>query len=86
MLTAWGFESLHGHQHRKTQMVEKELLLIVEYCEELVQAYGVLSYDTARTCMYAYETLKELVADGDYTKYREWYELNAPLILNEVDS
>ena len=32
--------------------------------------------------MYAYETLKDLVADGDYNKYREWYDLNAPLILN----
>jgi len=67
-------------------MSEKELLLIVEYCEQLVQVYGVLSFETSQTCMYAYETLKELVADGDYNKYKEWYKLNAPLILNGVDS
>lgn len=63
-------------------MMENELVLIIDYCEYLVQMFGVLPLETARTCMYAYETLKDLVADGDYNKYREWYDLNAPLILN----
>lgn len=64
-------------------MTEYELVMIVEYCEELVQALGVLSKETARTCMYAYESLKELVADGDYIKYKEWYAENAERILSE---
>ena len=34
--------------------------------------YGHLDFKTARTCMYAYENLKDLVADGDYNKFRQW--------------
>ena len=49
-----------------------ELVAIVNYCEELILMYGHLDFDTARTCMYAYETLKDLVADGDYNKFRQW--------------
>ena len=51
-------------------------------CEKLVQLVGLLDFDTTQTCMYAYETLKDLVADGDYNKYREWFDLNAERILN----
>ena len=43
--------------------MEYELVAIVNYCEELILMYGHLDFETARTCMYAYETLKDLVAD-----------------------
>ena len=52
--------------------MEYELVAIVNYCEQLVMMYGSLDLETARTCMYVYETLKDLVADGDYIKFREW--------------
>ena len=52
--------------------MEHELVAVVNYCEQLVMMYGSLDFETARTCMYAYETLKDLVADGDYNKFREW--------------
>lgn len=64
-------------------MTEYELTYIVQYCEEMVQAVGVLTYDTARTCMYAYESLKQLVANGDYLVFREWWDQNAINILKE---
>ena len=64
-------------------MTESDLTYIVQYCEDMVQAVGVLAYDTARTCMYAYESLKELVADGDYLEFKEWWNENAERILSE---
>ena len=63
-------------------MTELDLLTIIIECEKLVQMVGLLDFDTTQTCMYAYETLKEMVADGDYNKYREWFDLNAERILN----
>ena len=65
-------------------MTEYDLVMIVNYCEELVMAIGALSFETARTCMYAYETLKDLVADGDYNKFREWHAENFDRILEEI--
>ena len=64
-------------------MTESDLTYIVQYCEDMVQAIGVLSYETARTCMYAYESLKDLVADGDYLAFKEWWDQNADNILKE---
>lgn len=62
-------------------MSEYDLLLIITKCEQLVQMLGLLDFNTTQACMYAYETLKDLVADGDYNKYREWFDLNAERIL-----
>ena len=63
-------------------MTELDLLTIIMECEKLVQLVGLLDFETTKTCMYAYETLKEMVADGDYNKYREWFDNNAERILN----
>ena len=63
-------------------MTELDLLTIVMHCEQMVQMVGLLDFETTKTCMYAYETLKEMVADGDYNKYREWFDNNAERILN----
>ena len=65
-------------------MTELDLLTIVMECEKLVQLVGLLDFDTTQTCMYAYETLKDLVADGDYNKYRECGDLTAERILNNA--
>ena len=48
-------------------------------CEQMVQMVGLLDFET-QDRMYAYETLKEMVADGDYNKYREWFDNNAERI------
>ena len=66
-------------------MTEYELVSIVNYCEELVMVVGTLNYETARTCMFAYETLKDLVADGDYNKFREWRLENFDKILESKE-
>ena len=63
-------------------MTEIDLLTIIMQCEQMVQMVGLLDFETTKTCMYAYETLKEMVADGDYNKYREWFDNNAERSLN----
>jgi len=64
-------------------MTELDLLTIVQECEKLVQIVGVLPYEISMYCTSAYETLKEIVADGDYTKYRQWYDENAEKLFQE---
>ena len=64
-------------------MTELDLLTIVQECEKLVQIVGMLPYEISMYCTTAYENLKELVADGDYTKYKEWYDENAEKLFQE---
>ena len=64
-------------------MTEVDLLTIVQECEKLVQIVGMLPYEISMYCTSAYETLKEIVADGDYTKYRQWYDENAEKLFQE---
>ena len=47
-------------------MSEYDLLSMITQCEQLVLMLGLLDFNTTQACMYAYETLKDLVADGDY--------------------
>lgn len=64
-------------------MTEYDLLVVIQQCEQMVQDMGLLPMDIAKVCMGAYETLKDMVADGDYLAYREWFDTNAERILNE---
>lgn len=63
--------------------MEYQLLLTLQLCEQMVQEMGILPVDIAQVCVGAYEQLKDIVADGDYGKYREWFESNAQRILDE---
>lgn len=64
-------------------MTEYDLLVVIQQCEQMVQDMGLLPMDIAKVCMGAYETLKDMVADGDYLKYREWFDNNAERILQK---
>ena len=64
-------------------MTEYDLLVVIQQCEQMVQDMGLLPMDIAKVCMGAYETLKDMVADGDYLAYKEWFNANAERILNE---
>ncbi len=54
-------------------MEYEELVKLLINCNQLVQEYGIVDEDTAAKCLMVTEKLKELVADGDYQKYRAWY-------------
>lgn len=64
-------------------MTEYDLLVVIQQCEQMVQDMGLLPMDIAKVCMGAYETLKDMVAGGDYLAYREWFDANAERILKE---
>jgi len=64
-------------------MVEYQLLLTLQLCEQMVGEMGLLPVDIAQVCVSAMEQLKDIVADGDYGKYREWFDNNAQRILDE---
>lgn len=58
-----------------------DYLVIISDCNKMVQDMGIVPQDIADGCLRATENLKDLVADGDYNKYREWFKLNAESIL-----
>jgi hypothetical protein len=64
-------------------MIEYDLLLTLQLCEQMVQEMGILPLDIATVCVDALDQLKDIVADGDYNKYKEWYGNNASRILSE---
>lgn len=64
-------------------MTEYDLLVVIQQCEQMVQDMGLLPMDIATVCINAYDSLKDMVADGDYLKYREWFDANAERILRE---
>ena len=56
----------------------EELISVVLECNKMVNSYGILPFDVAEKCLRATELLREIVADGDFNKYREWYAENIP--------
>lgn len=57
-----------------------ELVNLYDQCNLMVEQYGILSATQAHYCLAVYETLKEIVADGDYLKFREWWDTNADFV------
>ena len=62
-------------------MNEYDLVVIISDCNKMVQDMGIVPQDIADGCLRATEMLKDLVADGDYNIYREWFRENATKIL-----
>ena len=52
-----------------------KVISVVLECNKMVNSYGILPFDIAGEVL-KHWNLREIVADGDYNKYREWYAEN----------